>query len=102
MRAALIVSTPRSRCSATPLKGKAFGVGYGVLCTASYEARKFGCRSGMAGFIARSSARIIFTELHFDLYTAASTKVRDVLKRYDPCLMMAGLDEGISSGCASL
>lgn len=54
------------------LKGKAFGVGGGVLCTASvshcwegcwgtcylslhtqYEARKYGCRSGMAGFVAR-------------------------------------------------
>jgi len=51
------------------LKGKAFGVGQGVLTTASvcitvceldeelmseqYEARKFGCRSGMAGFIAK-------------------------------------------------
>ncbi|KAL1411451.1 hypothetical protein Q8F55_002407 [Vanrija albida] len=77
------------------LKGKAFGVGYGVLCTASYEARKFGCRSGMAGFIAKKLCpHIIFTELHFDLYTAASTKVRDVLKGYDPTLMMAGLDEG--------
>lgn len=30
------------------LKGKAFGVGSGVLVTASYEARKMGCRSGMA------------------------------------------------------
>lgn len=31
------------------LKGVAFGVGGGVLTTASYEARKFGVRSGMAG-----------------------------------------------------
>lgn len=30
------------------LVGTAFGVGLGVLCTASYEARKFGVRSGMA------------------------------------------------------
>ena len=30
------------------LIGKAFGVGHGVLTTASYEARKFGVRSGMA------------------------------------------------------
>ena len=29
------------------LKGKPFGVGRGVLSTASYEARKFGVRSGM-------------------------------------------------------
>jgi DNA polymerase kappa len=30
------------------LKGKAFAVGGGVISTASYEARKFGVRSGMA------------------------------------------------------
>lgn len=30
------------------LVGTAFGVGMGVLSTASYEARKFGVRSGMA------------------------------------------------------
>jgi DNA polymerase kappa len=30
------------------LVGKAFGVGHGVLSTASYEARKYGVRSGMA------------------------------------------------------
>ncbi|KLT45428.1 DNA/RNA polymerase [Cutaneotrichosporon oleaginosum] len=77
------------------LKGKAFGVGQGVLTTASYEARKFGCRSGMAGFIAKKLCpHIILTNLHFDLYTAASNKVREVLLQYDENLMMAGLDEG--------
>ena len=35
------------------LIGKAFGVGSGVLTTASYEARKYGCRSAMAGFVAK-------------------------------------------------
>lgn len=35
------------------LKGTAFGVGGGVLTTASYEARKYGCRSAMAGFVAK-------------------------------------------------
>ncbi|BEJ16343.1 hypothetical protein CspHIS471_0509480 [Cutaneotrichosporon sp. HIS471] len=77
------------------LKGKAFGVGKGVLTTASYEARKFGCRSGMAGFIAKKLCpHIILTNLHFDLYTATSNKVREVLVQYDENIMMAGLDEG--------
>ncbi|WVW84095.1 hypothetical protein I302_106124 [Kwoniella bestiolae CBS 10118] len=77
------------------LKGKAFGVGRGVLTTASYEARKYGCRSGMAGFIAKKLCpHIIFTEMHFDLYIAASKSVREVLLQYDENLMMASLDEG--------
>ena len=33
------------------LVGKAFGVGSGVLTTASYEARRYGCRSAMAGYV---------------------------------------------------
>ncbi|WVR06908.1 hypothetical protein IAU60_003944 [Kwoniella sp. DSM 27419] len=77
------------------LKGKAFGVGQGVLTTASYEARKYGCRSGMAGFIAKKLCpHIILTKLNFDLYIAASKSVREVLLQYDENLMMASLDEG--------
>ncbi|WWC89166.1 uncharacterized protein L201_004084 [Kwoniella dendrophila CBS 6074] len=77
------------------LKGKAFGVGQGVLTTASYEARKYGCRSGMAGFIAKKLCpHIILTKMHFDLYIAASKAVREVLLQYDENLMMASLDEG--------
>ncbi|ORY32874.1 hypothetical protein BCR39DRAFT_522235 [Naematelia encephala] len=77
------------------LKGQAFGVGQGVLTTASYEARKFGCRSGMAGFIAKKLCpHIILTPLNFDLYIAESKSVREVLLQYDPNLMMASLDEG--------
>lgn len=34
------------------LQGKAFGVGKGILTTASYEARKYGIRSAMPNFIA--------------------------------------------------
>lgn len=35
------------------LVGVAFGVGSGVLTTASYEARRYGCRSAMAGYVRR-------------------------------------------------
>ncbi|EIW70473.1 hypothetical protein TREMEDRAFT_68079 [Tremella mesenterica DSM 1558] len=67
------------------LKGKAFG----------YEARKFGIRSGMAGFIAKKLCpEIILTPLNFDLYIEASKSVREVLLEYDENLMMASLDEG--------
>ncbi|KAI9639378.1 uncharacterized protein MKK02DRAFT_35023 [Dioszegia hungarica] len=67
------------------LKGKPFG----------YEARKFGCRSGMAGFIAKKLCpHIILVPLNFDRYIAASKSVREVLLQYDENLMMASLDEG--------
>lgn len=60
----------------------------------------------MAGFIAKTLCPHIIlcvevlysadirTKLHFDLYGAASQKVRAVLAEYDPNLAMAGLDEG--------
>lgn len=49
----------------------------------------------MAGFIAKKLCpHIILTEMHFDLYIAASKSVREVLIRYDENLAMASLDEG--------
>ncbi|KAJ9114488.1 hypothetical protein QFC20_001361 [Naganishia adeliensis] len=87
------------------LKGKAFAVGGGVCTTASrrakptiplqYEARKYGVRSGMAGFIAKKLCpHLIFVKNNFADYSEASKKVIDVLTRYDENLAMAGLDEG--------
>jgi DNA polymerase kappa len=35
------------------LKDLPFAVGKGVLTTCNYHARKYGCRSGMAGFVAK-------------------------------------------------
>ena len=35
------------------LKEVPFAVGAGVLTTCNYLARKYGCRSGMAGFVAK-------------------------------------------------
>lgn len=77
------------------LKGKAFGVGSGVLTTASYEARKFGCRSGMAGFVAKKLCpQIIFVKPDFAAYSEASKAVREILLEYDENMAMAGMDEG--------
>ncbi|KAG8863292.1 hypothetical protein FRB96_008783 [Tulasnella sp. 330] len=64
------------------LKGKAFGVSPGVLTTASYEARKYGCRSAMP-----------IVPIHFDRYTEMSRKVFDVLKTRDPNMAAASPDE---------
>ncbi|CAD6581192.1 MAG: hypothetical protein CYPHOPRED_001511 [Cyphobasidiales sp. Tagirdzhanova-0007] len=76
------------------LKGRAFGVGEGVLTTASYEARKYGCRSAMPGYIAKKLCpELIFVKPDFTKYSSASSKVMAVLTRYDADLSPASLDE---------
>ncbi|CAG7854755.1 DNA polymerase IV {ECO:0000255/HAMAP-Rule:MF_01113} Short=Pol IV {ECO:0000255/HAMAP-Rule:MF_01113}; {ECO:0000255/HAMAP-Rule:MF_01113} [Serendipita indica DSM 11827] len=78
------------------LVGKAFGVGSlgGVLSTASYEARKLGVRSGMAGHIAKKLAPdLIFVTNHFSRYSEVSGQVMTILRRYDETMNPVGVDE---------
>ncbi|KAF8070684.1 IMS-domain-containing protein [Lyophyllum atratum] len=76
------------------LKGKPFGVGHGVLTTASYEARKYGVRSGMPGFIAKKLCpELIFVQNHFPRYMQLSDAVMSIFRRYDANLFSAGCDE---------
>ncbi|KAF8348380.1 DNA/RNA polymerase [Amanita rubescens] len=85
------------------LKDKPFGVGRGVLSTASYEARKYGVRSGMPSFIAKKLCPdLILISLNFSRYTEMSGNVMAILKTYDPNMSIAGCDEGylnITSYC---
>ncbi|KAL5528151.1 hypothetical protein ACEPAF_7287 [Sanghuangporus sanghuang] len=79
------------------LKDKPFGVGSlkGVLSTASYEARKHGVRSGMAGFVAkRLCPELIVIPVDFEKYNEMSRRVMAVFKQYDPTMIVAGCDEG--------
>ncbi|KAK0195348.1 DNA/RNA polymerase [Armillaria mellea] len=77
------------------LRGKPFGVGHGVLTTASYEARKYGVRSGMPGFIAKKLCpELLLVKLNFTRYSEMSRKVMDIFERYDPNMSAAGCDEG--------
>ncbi|PWN21489.1 DNA/RNA polymerase [Microstroma glucosiphilum] len=76
------------------LKGKAFGVGKGVLVTASYEARRFGVRSGMASYIAmKLCPHLITVPNDMQSYVAASRQIMDILHRFDENLAQASLDE---------
>lgn len=76
------------------LLGKAFGVGSGVLVTASYEARKFGCRSGMASHIAlKLCPHLIIVKNDMPSYVAASQNVMAVFEEYDPNYAQMSLDE---------
>lgn len=54
-------------------------VGRGVLTTASYEARKYGVRSGMAGFVAKKLCPdLIFVPINPARYNENSEKVMNV------------------------
>ncbi|KAJ1304437.1 hypothetical protein OPQ81_005584 [Rhizoctonia solani] len=77
------------------LEGTAFGVGMGVLSTASYEARRFGVRSGMATFVAKALCpHLNLLPMRFHRYSEMSDRVFAVLRKYDPNLLAAGCDEG--------
>jgi DNA polymerase-4 len=80
------------------LKGKPVGVGgssrRGVLTTANYEARKFGCRSAMPVFMALEKCpelRIVPTR--FDVYKQDSRRIREIFGRFTPLVEPLSLDE---------
>lgn len=76
------------------LKDVPFCVGGGVLTTCNYLARKFGCRSGMAGFVAKKLCpELIQIPLNFEKYTAKAQEVREILVDYDPRFESASIDE---------
>lgn len=81
------------------LKGKPLGIGgppntRSVLCTASYEARKFGVRSAMPSSQAvRLCPQLILIPPHFDLYKAESAKVREIFERFTKKIEPLSLDE---------
>jgi len=80
------------------LVGKPVGVGgssgRGVLTTANYEARKYGCHSAMPVFKARQLCpEIILTPVRFDVYQAESAKIRAIFGRYTGLVQPLSLDE---------
>ncbi|KAK9711333.1 hypothetical protein K7432_007912 [Basidiobolus ranarum] len=77
------------------LVGKPIAIGgEQMLSTASYEARKYGVRSAMPGYIARKLCpELIILPLHFDKYRAVSTQVRAIFAEYDPNFCPMSLDE---------
>ncbi|KAF9876850.1 impB/mucB/samB family protein [Colletotrichum karsti] len=86
------------------LKDLPFAVGGGVLTTCNYVARKYGCRSGMAGFVAKKLCpELILLKLNFEKYNAKAHEVREVLVEYDPRFESASIDEAylnITEYCA--
>lgn len=76
------------------LKNVPMAVGIGVITTCNYEARRFGCRSAMAGFVAKKLCpQLICLPLNFDKYTAKAKEVRAILSEYDPRFESSSIDE---------
>ncbi|WP_035611461.1 DNA polymerase IV [Haloferula sp. BvORR071] len=80
------------------LKGKPVGVGgssrRGVLTTANYEARKYGCRSAMPVFKALELCpQLILVRTRFDLYRTVSAQVRAIFGRFTDKIEPLSLDE---------
>ena len=80
------------------LQGKAIAVGgggkRGVICSASYEARRYGIRSAQPGFKARKLfPDIIFVKPNFEKYKLVSNQIREIFHEYTDLIEPLSLDE---------
>ena len=80
------------------LRGRPLGVGgssrRGVLTTANYEARKFGCRSAMPVFMALEKCPdLLIVPARFDVYTRESMQIRRIFALFTPLVEPLSLDE---------
>merc|ERR1719238_241139 len=65
-----------------------------MLSTSNYEARKYGVRAGMPGYIAKKLCpQLVFAHSGFDHYRKFSEQFKAVVAEYDPHFSSAGLDE---------
>ncbi len=80
------------------LKGKPVAVGggeiRGVVSAANYEARKFGVRSAMSGYLAKKKCpQIIFVKPRFARYQEISKQIRSIFLTYTDMVEPLSLDE---------
>lgn len=80
------------------LKGKPVAVGggskRGVVAAASYEARTFGVRSAMSGYLARQKCpELIFVKPRFERYKEISLEIRQIFREYTDLVEPLSLDE---------
>jgi DNA polymerase IV len=87
------------------LLGKPIAVGGGVVLAASYEAKAFGVRGGMAGRRARELCpQLIFVGGHFDQYQRLGDAAIRILGDYTPLVERISIDEAFAdvAGCTHL
>ena len=80
------------------LIGKPVAVGgsekRGVVSAANYEARKFGVRSAMSGFLAKKNCpQLIFVKPRYERYKEISKKIRSIFHEYTDLVEPLSLDE---------
>lgn len=80
------------------LRGHPVGVGgrsrRGVLTTANYEARKFGCRSAMPVFMALEKCpHLLIVPTRFEVYQRDSARIRKIFRHFTPLVEPLSLDE---------
>lgn len=80
------------------LRGKPVAVGgsekRGVVSAASYEARKYGVKSAMSGYMARQNCpHIIFVKPRFYRYKEVSQQIRKIFLEYTDLVEPLSLDE---------
>jgi len=80
------------------LRGKPIAVGgssrRGVTTTASYEARVFGVRSAMPGYMAKQLCpELIFVPPRFEAYREVSHQIREVFREFTDIIEPLSLDE---------
>lgn len=80
------------------LKGKPIAVGggekRGVVAAASYEARKYGVRSAMSGYLAKKNCPdLIFVPPRFGRYKEISLLIRNIFLEYTDLVEPLSLDE---------
>ena len=80
------------------LQGKPLAVGggekRGVVAAASYEARKFGVRSAMTGFMAKKKCpELLFVKPRFTRYKEISQQIRKIFYDYTDLVEPLSLDE---------
>jgi DNA polymerase-4 len=80
------------------LMGKPVAVGggaaRGVVAAASYEARKFGVKSAMSGYLAKKRCpELVFVKPRFDRYKEISQKIRSIFYDYTDLVEPLSLDE---------
>ena len=66
----------------------------GVVCAASYEARRYGGRSAMPGAKARRLCpQLIFVDVHFERYRQVSAAIHRIFRDYTDLIEPLSLDE---------